>query len=111
MQLHTHLKMEDFVAADLPNSTFSSSQGVGMDYWERTMLYDMDLMVLKPTLEKFGGDCKATLSHLCHVHTETCGCHIGSEHETANKIWNQKKVPFMELHKQSGLDFDDYLNR
>ena len=31
--------------------------------------------------------------------------------EVANKVWNQKKVPFMELQKQSGLDFEDYLNR
>ena len=28
------------------------------------MLYDMDLVVLKPTLEKFGINCKANLSHL-----------------------------------------------
>jgi hypothetical protein len=48
--------MEDFVTGTLPNCTFSSSQVLGMDYWERTMLYDMDLMVLKPTNEEFEGD-------------------------------------------------------
>ena len=104
------LKMEDFTLSNLPSFP-SATQVTGMEYWERAMLYDMEMMMLKPTLEKFGGDCKATLTHLCQVHTESCGCHIGPDHEAANKIWNEKKVPFMELHKQSGLDFDDYLNR
>jgi hypothetical protein len=102
--------MEDFVSPSLPNFS-TTPQVVGMDYWERAMVYDVDPVMLKPTLAKFRGDCKATLSHLFQVHTESCGCHIGSDHEAANKIWNQKKVPFMELQKQSGLDFDDYLNR
>jgi hypothetical protein len=28
-----------------------------------------------------------------------------------NKVWNQKKVLFMELHKLTGLSFDEFLNR
>ena len=68
--------------------------------------------VFKPLVDRFSGDIKATLSHLSTVHNETCGCQTGSSsHEATNRAWNQKKVPFMELQKQSGLDFEDYLNR
>ncbi len=80
--------------------------------WEKSLLYDAEQFVLlKPTVEKFNGNFKNMLTHLFHVHTEACGCQIGSEHEITSKVWNQKKVPFMELQKQSGLEFDDYLNR
>jgi hypothetical protein len=34
--------MEDFVGGNLPNFS-SSSQLVGMDYWERTMSLDMKI--------------------------------------------------------------------
>ena len=47
--------MEDFVSPNLPNCS-SSTQVVEMDYWEKAMLYDMEVMMLKPTLEKFGGN-------------------------------------------------------
>ena len=67
---------------------------------------------LKPILDHFSGNMKATINHLTTVHNETCGCQMDSaSQEVANKVWNQKKVPFMELQKQSGLDFEDYLNR
>lgn len=64
-----------------------------------------------PAMEKFNGNGPAMYAHLCHVHTEACGCQISPEHEAENKVWHQKKVQFMELHKQSGLEFDDFLNR
>ncbi len=68
--------------------------------------------LFKPILSKFSWDIKATFNHLTTVHNETCGCQIGStSHEATNRAWNQKKVQFMELQKQSGLDFEDYLNR
>ncbi len=35
-------KMEDFVLSNLPNY-YSSAHVAGMDYWERAMLYDMDI--------------------------------------------------------------------
>ena len=56
---------------------------------------------------------EATLGHLTTVHSETCGCQTAStSHEAINRIWNQKKVLFMELQKQSGLEeFEDFLNR
>ena len=67
---------------------------------------------LKPILSRFSGNMKATINHLATIHNETCGCQMGStSQEVVNKAWNQKKVPFMELQKQSGLDFEDYLNR
>ena len=78
------------------------------------MVDDLGLHTMfKQILQKFKGDIKSTFSHLATVHNETCGCQIGlsSHAEITNKVWNQKKVPFMELQKQSGLEFDDYLNR
>ena len=67
---------------------------------------------LKAILPRFSGNIKATISHLATVHNETCGCQMPNpSQEVANRVWNQKKVPFMELQKQSGLDFEDYLNR
>ena len=67
--------------------------------------------MFRPILEKFGRDIKVTLTHLLTVHNETCGCHIDCAPSELNRVWNQKKVAFMELHKLSGLSFDDFLSR
>ena len=94
-----------------PNSSAAAINSIMVDDWELHTMF-------KQILHKFKGDIKSTFSHLGTVHNETCGCQIGlssgnrlSSAEITNKVWNQKKVPFMELQKQSGLDFDDYLNR
>ena len=71
-------------------------------------------IMIRPILSRFSGSMKATLGHLTTVHNETCGCQTGSTltHEAINRVWNQKKVLFMELQKQSGLEeFEDFLNR
>ena len=69
--------------------------------------------LLHPLLNRFSGNRKATLGHLITVHNETCGCQMASaSQEATNRAWNQKKVFFMELQKQYGLDeFEDFLNR
>ena len=79
--------------------------------WEKNTLFENDIIMFRALLQKFS-TVQSTVSHLITIHNETCGCHIGnSHHEASNKIWNQKKVQFMELQKISGLDFEDYLNR
>lgn len=108
---HSNIKVSSISSCTSPNSTQLNS--TMLDDWERLILYEQDHTMFKQILHKFKGDIKFTLSHLTTVHNETCGCQIGSSShaEMTNKIWNQKKVSFMELQKQSGLDFDDYLNR
>ena len=69
--------------------------------------------LIKPMLPIFSGNLKSTLSHLTTIHNESCGCQTGSStHEAINRVWNQKKVLFMELQKQCGIEeFEDFLNR
>ena len=79
-------------------------------YWEKACLFEKDIDIFHALLKKFI-TIPATVGHLITVHNEACGCQVGSIHESSNKVWNQKKVAFLELQKLSGLDFDDYLNR
>lgn len=103
---HSNIKLSSISSScSSPNSS-SIINSIMVDDWELHTLF-------KQILQRFKGDIKSTFSHLATVHNETCGCQIGlsSHAEVTNKVWNQKKVPFMELQKQSGLEFDDYLNR
>ena len=103
---HSNIKFSSISSScSSPNSSVAINSIMVDDWGLHTMF--------KQILQKFKGDIKSTFSHLATVHNETCGCQIGlsSHAEVTNKVWNQKKVPFMELQKQSGLDFDDYLNR
>ena len=103
---HSNIKFSSISSScSSPNSSVAINSIMVDDWGMHTMF--------KQILQKFKGDIKSTFSHLATVHNETCGCQIGlsSHAEITNKVWNQKKVPFMELQKQSGLDFDDYLNR
>ena len=43
------LKMEDFTLTNLPSYP-PATQVMGMEYWEKAMLYDMETMMLKPVL-------------------------------------------------------------
>ena len=45
--------MEDFTLTNLPSYP-PATQVMGMEYWEKAMLYDMEMMMLKPVLEKLG---------------------------------------------------------
>ena len=109
--------MEGFVASTDPSRINNLQVG---ENWEAAAAADPQLhgseeaqQLLSPLLAHFSGSMKATLSHLTTVHNETCGCQTGSStHETINRVWNQKKVLFMELQKQCGLEeFEDFLNR
>jgi hypothetical protein len=66
--------------------------------------------MFRSILEKFNRDIKASLTHILIIHNETCACQIECASEV-NKVWNQKKLAFLELQKLSGLTFDDYLGR
>ena len=103
---HSNIKFSSISSScSSPNSS-AAINSIMVDDWGLHTMF-------KQILQKFKGDINSTFSHLATVHNETCGCQIGlsSHAEITNKVWNQKKVPFMELQKQSGLDFDDYLNR
>ena len=89
-----------------------TNDGKLVEDMERTLLHGQDIPMFRQAVNKFKGDIKNTLSHFTSVHNETCGCQIGhGSHEAANRVWNQKKVHFLELQKQSGLHFEDFLNR
>ena len=99
---HSNIKFSSISSScSSPNSS-AAINSIMVDDWGLNTMF-------KQILQKFKGDIKSTFSHLATVHNETCGCQIGlsSHAEVTNKVWNQKKVPFMELQKQSGLDFDD----
>lgn len=97
---------------DTANRSPNVNEGKMPEDLERAMFFEHDIAMFRQTVSKFKGDVKSTLGHLTTVHNETCGCQIGhGSHEVANRVWNQKKVPFIELQKQSGLDFEDFLNR
>lgn len=103
--------MDQFQARTDPHKAGNDDGGTNvMEGWAFS---ESDDDTLKPILDHFSGNLKATMNHLATVHNETCGCQFmdSASQEVANKVWNQKKVPFMELQKQSGLDFEDYLNR
>ena len=98
--------------ADIVNQSPTLNEGKMLEDLEQAMFFEHDIALFRQTVSKFKGDVKSTLGHLTTVHHETCGCQMGQgSHEAANRVWNQKKVPFIELQKQSGLDFEDFLNR
>ena len=102
--------MEGFVASTNPPKCAEMHVG---DNWEAELFYQEAQHVLRPLLTRFSGCMKSSLSHLATIHNETCGCQTNSSsHEAINRVWNQKKVLFMELQKQCGLEeFEDFLNR
>lgn len=110
--------MEGFVASGANPSRIGEMHG-GRESWEAAAASDHPLQtgsedqMLGTILPRFAGSMEATLSHLVTVHNETCGCQTGSStQEAINRVWNQKKVLFMELEKQCGLtDFEDFMNR
>ena len=93
-----------------PSSGFSPSL-LALQDWELCLRLEAYNVMFRPVLEKFRRDIKVTLTHLLTVHNETCGCHIDCAPTEMNRVWNQKKVAFMELHKLSGLSFEDFLSR
>jgi hypothetical protein len=105
--------MEGFVTSTGQSGLQGLHDRESWGHQQSPLLANSDAVIMfKPILDKFAGSMKSTLNHLTTVHNETCGCQIGStSHEATNKVWNQKKVSFMELQKQSGLEFEDYLNR
>ncbi len=97
-------------AAKMDAFKASSNSSASLHEWDLCLRLESINALFKPILDKFERDLKACIGHLLTVHNETCGCHIECASEM-NKAWNQKKVPFMELHKLSGLPFEDFLGR
>ena len=103
--------MEDLKASSsLPNCSSSSSSIQVLQDWELCMRLESYNGMFRSILEKFHRDIKACLSHVLIIHNETCACQdvVASD---VNRVWNQKKLAFLELQKLSGLSFDDFLGR
>ena len=102
--------MEDLKASSLANCSSSSSSVQVLQDWELCMRLESYNGMFRSILEKFHRDIKACLSHVLIIHNETCACQdvVASD---VNRVWNQKKLAFLELQKLSGLSFDDFLGR
>ncbi|TRY63880.1 hypothetical protein TCAL_10346 [Tigriopus californicus] len=94
-----------------PSCTYTTPNSLqALHEWELSLRLEVLNNAIRPILEKFNRDVRNTLGHLVNVHNETCGCHFNGISEV-NRVWNQKKVPFLELQKSSGLSFEDYMSR
>lgn len=102
--------MEDLKPSSLANCSSSSSSIQVLQDWELCMRLESYNGMFRSILEKFHRDIKACLSHVLIIHNETCACQdvVASD---VNRVWNQKKLAFLELQKQTGLSFDDFLGR
>ena len=102
--------MEDLKPSSLANCSTSSSSIQVLQDWELCMRLESYNGMFRSILEKFHRDIKACLSHVLIIHNETCACQdvVASD---VNRVWNQKKLAFLELHKLTGLSFDDFLGR
>lgn len=96
---------------EMASCALSSPSIQAMQDWDLNLKLETANPIFKPLLDKFNRDTKASLSHLLTVHNETCGCQTDCGASELNRVWNQKKVAFMEMHKLSGLPFEDFLNR
>ena len=63
-------------------------------------------------VKKFGSS-ESAFGHVLNLHDEACGCHHHDDgrQERNNRIWNQKKVHFLELQKASGMFLLEFLER